>query len=210
MLAQLFLQHPVLFSNLRKLGCGSVAASTQLQSRAWFQIKGNLVSFPRHRDKNRAHRNLRGSPGVLGYTWKSQRDLCSGRCQVPCSSWKFQDQHFPWNLCSGRCRGDALRVMSSHERVLFLLLLTVPEVLGAFQASLGFMRFRYTTRMVKGTVLRERTWMAPLMVGQNGPWCDLLCLTHPWVYLRAPILCGLILLNSSCFNVPSRPALNQC
>lgn len=57
---------PSLFSNLRKLGCGSVATSTQLQSWAGFQIKGNLVSFPRHRDKNRVDRNLRGSAGVPG------------------------------------------------------------------------------------------------------------------------------------------------
>lgn len=53
-----------LFSNLRKLGCGSVATSTQLQSWARFQIKGNSVSFPRHTDKNSVDRNLIGSAGV--------------------------------------------------------------------------------------------------------------------------------------------------
>lgn len=45
---------------------GNVATSTQLQSWAWFQIKGNLVSFPRHGDKNRVDRNLKGSAGIPG------------------------------------------------------------------------------------------------------------------------------------------------
>lgn len=52
--------------------------------------------------------------------------------------------------------------------------------------------------------------MALLMVGQNGLWHNLLCLTHAWVYLRPRVLCELILLNLACLSVPSRPALNQC
>lgn len=143
------LQHPVLFSNLRKFGCGSVATSTQLQSWAWFQIKGNLVSFPRHRDKNRIDRNLKGSAEVPGL----HLEKSTGSLVWMLSNTLFKHELSASTITSGIClyrffRDSALKVMSYKKAILFLLLLIVlkisvfPGPLWPITWFLGFMRFR--------------------------------------------------------------------
>lgn len=100
-----------------------MATSTQLQSWAWFQIKGNLVSFPRHRDKNRVDRNLKGSAEVRGlHLEKSTGSLVLVLSDAPIRT----------RLRASTVVSGALQVMSDQKVILFLLLLRVLEIAGFF------------------------------------------------------------------------------
>lgn len=96
-------------------------------------MKGNLVSFPRRRDKNRVDRNLQGSAGVPG----SQIQKSTGSLVWAQQQLNFQPQQRALESVH-MVLDRVLKMMLSYKKViLFLLLEAVLKVSVCFLSLVG-------------------------------------------------------------------------